>query len=1241
MSDDQRPVIIKPTVDATGVAAGAEDVQRQMRSMAQAVAAEGQKAGAGVAAIGKGAENASDKTEAETRRMIAALQRANAAAEAGGRGTAAYYEAIARQRNLPLDQLRPYIDGLRAAEDAQKKAAGGLGEMGVSARQTAAALRGVPAQFTDIVTALQGGQNPFTVILQQGGQLKDMFGGAGAAARALGGYLLSLVNPFTLLAAGAAAVGVGMTLGSREAQDYERALVLTGNAAGTTASRLADAARTISAGGGITQSRAAEVLTQIAQSGDVAADSIERYAKAAIELERAGGPAAEETAKAFADLGRDPVQASLKLTQSVRYLSAAQLEQLAVLDRQGRSTEAARLAQEAYAKAIEDRSPQLAARLGYVERAWLAIKDAAKQAGDAVLDIGRQDTLRQQVAALDEVIARAQRLQQGGGTGLLAAWGARQERAAQEQKAAVQEQIRLSDRAAQAQAQSARQASAGAEYEKMIAGYRQQSASYADEVARFVNVAVAAGRNEQDIQQGLLDIRRKYADLTSGVALQEQANAAAIGEERIRQELQRTQDLRARGAISEREAIEQTTALDLQALAIRRSAIAGQLSAAVDEQRGTKEIIALRGQLAQVTEQYATRAQAGAQQVALANWKLAQSIRDVAVAQAEELANDNARAITDGSKAAERAWTAYSRYAEAIDDANQQSSVELANLGRSTAERKVAARQLEIELDLKRKLWEIDHDLDLAPSDRAALRQAYQEKAAQQTADAVSRIYVDTWEDTTRQMGQSLSDAIMNGGQNAAELLKNYFRTLVLQPVIESIVRPLAVPITALLSGTGSALANTAAASGGAASLGSSVLGIGSALSSLGTLGTLAGTGFGATLGGASLGSLLGASGAVAANGSVLGGISLGLGAVAPYAIAAAAVYALGKRLFGRTLQDSGVEGSFGAGGDFSGSQFAFYKGGLLRSNKTTRSPLDSALEATLDAAGAAANLKAAGYAQALGLPVQALDGFTQQIKVSLKGLSDEQAQQAVQKVVDDYQEALLGRFRAQLGPLQHVGETLAQTAERLVALQTFSGTLNDLGGVFSRVAGLSVDAREQFIAMAGGVDALKQSAQSFAQQYYSRDEIAGLKARDVQGVLRSVGINADLMTKADFRRLVDSTDVGTAAGQQRLAGLLSVADEFAQVADYLAEVGGTLSSAATQAPATAQLASLFAQPAQAQVDAIDNVATWTARVYGAIRDLTTVVQSGGGGSAAAPSASAGEVNGGYVYGAAAVSGGT
>ncbi|WP_315897196.1 phage tail length tape measure family protein, partial [Streptomyces sp. P9(2023)] len=62
-------------------------------------------------------------------------------------------------------------------------------------------MRNVPAQITDITTSLIGGQPAYLVAIQQGGQLKDMFGGIVPAARALASTLVSMINPLTISAA--------------------------------------------------------------------------------------------------------------------------------------------------------------------------------------------------------------------------------------------------------------------------------------------------------------------------------------------------------------------------------------------------------------------------------------------------------------------------------------------------------------------------------------------------------------------------------------------------------------------------------------------------------------------------------------------------------------------------------------------------------------------------------------------------------------------------------------------------------------------------------------------------------------------------------------------------------------------------------------------------------------------------------------------------------------------------------
>lgn len=75
-----------------------------------------------------------------------------------------------------------------------------LGKTGQSAAQTAYAMRMIPAQMTDIVVGLSTGQSPFMVLMQQGGQLKDMFGGIIPAIKGVSNYVMGLVNPFTVAA---------------------------------------------------------------------------------------------------------------------------------------------------------------------------------------------------------------------------------------------------------------------------------------------------------------------------------------------------------------------------------------------------------------------------------------------------------------------------------------------------------------------------------------------------------------------------------------------------------------------------------------------------------------------------------------------------------------------------------------------------------------------------------------------------------------------------------------------------------------------------------------------------------------------------------------------------------------------------------------------------------------------------------------------------------------------------------
>ena len=379
--------------------------------MAERMQREGDKAGAAVDGIGSGASKSADEFSRAEGRIAASIKRATTNLELLGKSASQKLEFKIEERGLDKAKFDPLLSKLRELEmrsqEASKAASASLNSVGISAAQTAAALRGVPAQFTDIATSIAGGQAPLTVFLQQGGQLKDMFGGAGAAAKALGGYVVGLLTPLNLAVAAIGGIGYAAYAGASEMDEFKKNLVLTGNISGITTDKFNSMAAAMGNISGITRGAAAEALTAMAASGNIGSASIQKLTEAALKFEKAGGPAVAETAKQFEDLGKSPVDASVKLSEKTHYLTLAVYEQIKALQEQGKTSEAAAVAQNAWADAIDKRTPQLVENLGLIEQAWANIKRSASGAWDSVKDIGRDSTAAERMAELRNKIAEA------------------------------------------------------------------------------------------------------------------------------------------------------------------------------------------------------------------------------------------------------------------------------------------------------------------------------------------------------------------------------------------------------------------------------------------------------------------------------------------------------------------------------------------------------------------------------------------------------------------------------------------------------------------------------------------------------------------------------------------------------------------------------------------------------------------------------------------------------------------
>ncbi|WOR27111.1 phage tail tape measure protein [Citrobacter braakii] len=279
-----------------------------------------------------------------------------------------------------------------------------LGKTGMSAKQTAFAMRMIPAQMTDIVVGLSTGQSPFMVLMQQGGQLKDMFGGIGPAIKGVGSYVMGLINPFTLAAVAVGVLGVAYYKGTQEQDAFNKSLTLTGNLVGKTSGQLADIAARAGVAADSTTGKAASALNLLVESGKVAGDSLERVTTAVVKTSEATGIATDQLVGDFNEIANDPVAAITKLNDQYHFLTLSTYNQIKALQEEGNQQEAARVATDAYANTMQQRANDIHENLGLLERGWNSVTNAIKGATDALLDFGREKGPSERLAEIRKEI---------------------------------------------------------------------------------------------------------------------------------------------------------------------------------------------------------------------------------------------------------------------------------------------------------------------------------------------------------------------------------------------------------------------------------------------------------------------------------------------------------------------------------------------------------------------------------------------------------------------------------------------------------------------------------------------------------------------------------------------------------------------------------------------------------------------------------------------------------------------
>lgn len=1217
------------------------------QQMATEVATSATKAGQAVDKIGDGAGASADKFTRAESRMSAAIKKATNELELLGKTASQRLEFNISDKGLDAAKFEPALKKLREVETqalaAQRAASGSLDKMGISAAQTAAALRGVPAQFTDIVTSLQGGQAPLTVFLQQGGQLKDMFGGAGNAARALGGYVVGLVNPFTVAAAAAAALAFAYNQGSKEADAYNKALITTGNAAGTNAAQLKAYAQEISAVVG-TQGKAAESLAALAATGKIGAESLKEAAQAAVQYERATGQAVEKTAEQFASLRNDPLAAVLKLNDGMNFLTDSTYKQIKSLEEQGKTAEAANVAQRAFADTLAGRAGEMERNLGTVERGWLAVKDAAKSAWDAILNVGRASTNVDQLAAVRKQISdRENQLANGGfgSNGGGAAFGrpsqAATERlraelsALQAQAAALEGVANQSRVAAEEERKRGEQVKATAAFDKAGEKFLTDKAKMERELAAARVQGAEAGKSQAEIEQRLAQIRESFAKKGSTAAenkeLRDQmrvfADLAGVSSTYYT-ELANYQKQRANNVITEQQYVQAVEALIKKqpfAVAIAKEqadATKAQAKASEEAARAHLKYVESFGKGAAAAQQQADqlRTEEAAAAIAAAGYySLAQAIELVTIARLEEK--------RDGLLGNEEAYLAVQK-----------------------------------EIDARKEL------VGLIGSKEAR-------KAAEDSAKDAAR----EWDRAAADINRSLTDALLRGfesgkdfAQNLRDTIKNMFSTLVLRPIVSAVVNPVAGAITGALGLAGTANAATSGGGSGA----STALSAASLFGAGGLGGSLA-AGAGWLTGATTLGGSLTAGASLIGTGTLAGftsGLGVIAGALGPIALGIGALVAIANATKGETR----TGGQFGVAFDGSvtnqrrgqtytieGQQFdrdftnglqTALKDGIAYRLEGDPVAQESAIREAV--AGTASGIN--GFLKALG-STATLSGFSAGLETSGKGrggvfagglLSTGQGFgesgkgdnyagtlyekfstnspdfktalenftldlkqstiQALQTVTDIPQavQKMLKGVDAE-GLTEDAANKLLETINaQIVGVNQFKDALKGMG--LDTLAALSFDAAAGLAEVSGGFDKLLGNLQTYYTNFFTGEEQRANLQRSLAEQLSTLGlqlpdINAS-NARDQFRALVSSAEKDMSeSGRKTYATLLALSGAFASITDAAQTTTQTLEQqrqayyGALQDAVSARNKNL-----QSQLSAAQDVASTLENLFGILR---------------------------------------
>ena len=277
---------------------------------------------------------------------------------------------------------------------------------GISVGQYKAAMRMLPAQFTDVATQLAGGQSPWLILLQQGGQVKDSFGGMIPMFRGLAGAITLPMVGVTSLAVATGALAYAWYQGDSTLSAFNKTLVLSGNQSGLTADRMLTLSRAGQAAG-LTFNQARESLAALVNAGVRGGEQFDAINQSVARFASASGVEVDKVAEAFGKLTTDPTSGLMAMARQFRNVTAEQIAYVAQLQRSGDEAGALQAANDIATKGFDEQTRRLKENMGTLETWADKTGKAFKSMWDAILDIGRPESSADMLASAQKAFDEA------------------------------------------------------------------------------------------------------------------------------------------------------------------------------------------------------------------------------------------------------------------------------------------------------------------------------------------------------------------------------------------------------------------------------------------------------------------------------------------------------------------------------------------------------------------------------------------------------------------------------------------------------------------------------------------------------------------------------------------------------------------------------------------------------------------------------------------------------------------